>query len=54
VTSGYPPGPVARGAIPHEVVTDAPGSSLMSPSPLRKAFGAQVIGSTASPAPLRR
>src|SRR5262245_12570396 len=33
--------------IPHVEVVEAPGSSTRTPSPVRKAFGAQVIGSTA-------
>src|SRR4029079_19252958 len=45
----FPARGYACGEIPQVVVTDAPGSSTMSPSPLRNAFGAQVIGSTASP-----
>ncbi len=32
---------------PHSAVNEAPGSSAISDSPLRKAFGGQVIGSTA-------
>src|SRR5262245_43587219 len=33
--------------IPQVDVVEAPGSSTRTPSPVRKAFGAQVIGSTA-------
>ena len=36
-----------RGAIPQELVNEAPGSRRISASPLRNAFGGQVIGSTA-------
>ena len=36
-----------RGAIPHELVNEAPGSRRISASPLRNAFGGHVIGSTA-------
>ena len=35
------------GTMPQLLVVDSPGSSLIRPSPLRKAFGAQVMGSTA-------
>ncbi len=37
---------------PQFAVLDSPGDKRMSPSPLRNAFGAQVIGST--PSPVRR
>ena len=33
--------------IPHVLVNELPGSSRISASPLRNAFGGQVIGSTA-------
>ena len=36
-----------RGVIPHVLVNDSPGSSRSTSSPLRNAFGGQVIGSTA-------
>ena len=35
------------GVIPHVLVNEPPGSSRISASPLRNAFGGQVIGSTA-------
>ena len=35
------------GVIPHVLVNERPGSSRISASPLRNAFGGQVIGSTA-------
>ena len=34
-------------SIPHSAVNAAPGSSVITDSPLRNAFGGQVIGSTA-------
>ena len=36
-----------RGVMPHAAACVSPGSSTTSPSPLAKAFGAQLIGSTA-------
>ena len=39
---------VARpGVMPHVLVSEPPGSSLIRASPVRKAFGGQVMGSTA-------
>ncbi len=35
------------GVIPHTVVNDCPGSRRITDSPVRKALGGQVIGSTA-------
>ena len=37
----------AAGRDPQELVNEAPGSRRTSASPLRNAFGGQVIGSTA-------
>ena len=37
----------AHARIPHDEVVVSPGSSTSRPSPVRNAFGAQVIGSTA-------
>ena len=39
--------PSACGLIPQSPTHDAPGSSAISASPVRNAFGGQVIGSTA-------
>ena len=39
--------PAAWGVMPHAAACSSPGSSTTRPSPLAKAFGAQVIGSTA-------
>ena len=38
---------VRPGAMPHVLVNEPPGSSLIRASPVRKAFGGQVMGSTA-------
>lgn len=35
------------GAMPHVLVNEEPGSSLIRASPVRNAFGGQVMGSTA-------
>ena len=37
------------GLMPHVLVTEPPGSRTIRPSPLRNAFGAQVMGLTARP-----
>ena len=37
----------SRGAMPHTPTWDAPGSRMISDSPLESALGGQVIGSTA-------
>src|SRR5262245_57458822 len=44
IGKGYAPNVAA---MPQVLVTSEPGSSLIRPSPLQNAFGAQVIGSTA-------
>ena len=51
-TAGTPGSTIRRaepryGTMPQRLVVDSPGSSPTRPSPLRKAFGAQVMGSTA-------
>ena len=48
ITRGHhPDGMISPDEMPQALVTELPGSSRISPSPLRKAFGGQVIGSTA-------
>ena len=42
------PQPAAWGVMPHAAACSSPGSRTTSPSPLAKALGAQVIGSTAT------
>ena len=41
--------PPSQTATPQRPVNDSPGASMRSPSPLLNAFGAQLIGSTATP-----